>query len=212
MKSITNNVFLRGKVSSEFQFSHNENKDCYYMSEIEIKRTSGYTDRIPVMVSNKTYILPKVGSHVCVKGHFHSYKQNITGRNRLMLKVLALEIMYWNKKAEETDENRIYLDGFICKQPVCRKTPMGRYIADVCVAVNLSHNHSDYLPCIFWGKNARDVSHLPVGCSIQLWGRIQSRKYFKETKEKREERIAYEVSVSEMKYTAFKDSNTKKTT
>lgn len=152
MKSITNNVFLRGKVSSEFQFSHNENKDCYYMSEIEIKRTSGYTDRIPVMVSNKTYILPKVGSHVCVKGHFHSYKQNITGRNRLMLKVLALEIMYWNKKAEETDENRIYLDGFICKQPVCRKTPMGRYIADVCVAVNLSHNHSDYLPCIFWGK------------------------------------------------------------
>lgn len=105
----------------------------------------------------------------------------------------------WDKKYGNTGINQIFLNGYICKEPTYRETPMGRSISDICLAVNRPYSRSDYLPCIFWGNNAKIVSRLPVGCQIQLWGRIQSRAYFKKTGQGVEERTAYEVSVSRMK-------------
>ena len=95
-------------------------------------------------------------------------------------------------------ENEIILNGFICKAPIYRKTPFGREISDVLIAVNRAYNKSDYIPCITWGRNARYISSLEVGTAVKVWGRIQSRVYQKKNGDQVEERIAYEVSVSKI--------------
>ncbi len=210
----TNKVSLRGKISSDFQFSHKSNGVCYYIANIDLERTSGYIDCIPVMVSQYIGHLPEKGSVVCIKGQFQSANKVIDGQRKLLLNVSALEVKAWDKRSEDIDKNHIYLNGYICKEPLYRVTPLGRSISDVCIAVNSSQNHSDYLPCIFWGSNAKIVSNLPVGCQIKIWGRIQSRQYFKKieldaggqadggsqkAEEKLEGRTAYEVSVTRIK-------------
>ena len=97
--------------------------------------------------------------------------------------------------------NQIFLDGYICKEPIYRKTPLGREIADLLIAVNRSYGKSDYIPCICWGRNARFASGFEVGGHVQVWGRIQSREYVKKISElETEKRVAYEVSVSKVDF------------
>ena len=102
---------------------------------------------------------------------------------------------------ENTPVNQIFMDGFICKPPVYRKTPLGREIADILLAVNRPYGKSDYIPCICCGRTARYASAFAVGGHVLLWGRIQSREYVKRISENQsEKRIAYEVSVSKLEY------------
>ena len=107
-----------------------------------------------------------------------------------------------NWKMAEDDSipvNQISLDGYICKPPVYRKTPLGREIADLLLAVNRPYGKSDYIPCICWGRNARFASGFEVGEHVQVLGRIQSRDYVKKLSEtETETRTAYEVSVSKL--------------
>ena len=100
---------------------------------------------------------------------------------------------------ESSRTNQIYLDGYICKEPVYRKTPLGREIADVLLAVNRPYGKSDYIPCICWGRNARYAGAFEVGAHCAVWGRIQSREYMKKLPDDQlEKRVAYEVSVSKL--------------
>lgn len=120
-----------------------------------------------------------------------------------MLSVFAREfeeIEYEHEEPESgNDENFIFLDGYICKLPTYRETPLGREIADILLAVNRPYGKSDYIPCIAWGRNARFVSSLEVGTRLQIEGRIQSREYQKQIyDEEYETRTAYEVSVSKL--------------
>ena len=95
--------------------------------------------------------------------------------------------------------NEIFLDGYICKEPVYRKTPFGREIADVLLAVNRAYNKSDYIPTIAWGRNSRFCQTLEVGDNIRVWGRLQSREYQKKISETEVvKKVAYEVSISKM--------------
>ena len=99
------------------------------------------------------------------------------------------------------NENIIELNGFICRKPVYRTTPMGREISDILIAVNRAYNKSDYIPCIVWGRNARFSAGFAVGGHVQIWGRIQSREYIKKIDEEHtQRRVAYEVSVSKIEY------------
>ena len=100
---------------------------------------------------------------------------------------------------ESSKTNQIYLDGYICKPPVYRRTPLGREIADMLLAVNRPYGKSDYIPCICWGRNARYASGFGVGSHVCVWGRVQSREYTKKLSETEcEKRVAYEVSVSKL--------------
>ena len=96
--------------------------------------------------------------------------------------------------------NEIFLQGFLCKAPVYRKTPLGREIADVLLAVNREYGRTDYIPCIVWGRNARYVSRLKVGDQIQVTGRIQSREYEKTEESEKVKKRAYEVSVFRLNF------------
>jgi single-stranded DNA-binding protein len=118
-----------------------------------------------------------------------------------VLSVFAREIAFVDEVEESAKSNQIYLDGYICKEPIYRKTPLGREIADVLLAVNRPYGKSDYIPCICWGRNARFASGFEVGGRTQVWGRIQSREYMKKLDEiESEKRVAYEVSVSKLEY------------
>ena len=116
-----------------------------------------------------------------------------------MLSVFGRELEFLDEIDEDEKTNQIFLDGYICKEPIYRKTPLGREIADVLLAVNRSYGKSDYIPCICWGRNARFAAGFEVGSHIQMYGRIQSREYVKKISEtETERRVAYEVSVSKV--------------
>lgn len=111
------------------------------------------------------------------------------------------ELEFVDEIEDDIKSNQIYLDGYICKEPIYRKTPLGREIADLLVAVNRSYGKSDYIPCICWGRNARYASSFEVGSHVEVYGRIQSREYIKKIgEEQTEKRVAYEVSVNKIEF------------
>lgn len=195
-----NQVSIVGEIVSEFTYSHEVYGEGFYMMEVSVKRLSDFVDYIPVMVSERIIDVESdmVGQSVYISGQFRSFNRHEERKNRLVLSVFAREIELLEPEEEE-EGNQIFLDGYICKEAIYRKTPLGREIADLLVAVNRSYGKSDYIPCICWGRNARFASGFEVGTHVQIWGRIQSREYVKKISEtKVEQRTAYEVSVSKI--------------
>ena len=206
-KVFTNNqVTIAGEVVSEFTFSHEVYGEHFYIVNIAVCRLSNSYDVTPVMVSERLIDVTSDyrGCVLQVSGQFRSYNRHEENRNRLVLSVFAREAVLASQEDEdEQNQNHIFLDGYVCKHPVYRKTPLGREIADVLLAVNRPYGKSDYIPCICWGRNARFADKFEVGSHIQIWGRIQSREYQKKIAEDQyEKRVAYEVSVSKLEYIA----------
>ena len=204
-KIIENNqVTIMGKVATEFSFSHEVFGEGFYMVEVEVKRLSNSEDRIPLMISERLIDVTQdyTGEYIMVHGQFRSYNRHEEQKNRLVLSVFVREISFMEEEPDGTKTNSIWLDGYICKEPIYRKTPLGREIADLLLAVNRPYGKSDYIPCICWGRNARYASGFEVGEQVQLLGRIQSREYVKRISDtETEKRVAYEVSVSKLEKT-----------
>lgn len=203
-KIIENNqVTIMGEIASDFTFSHEVFGEGFYMMDLLVRRLSDSADLIPVMISERLIDVTAdyVGAFIRIGGQFRSYNRHEEKRNRLVLSVFAREVEFPEEEPENAKTNQIFLDGYICKPPVYRKTPLGREIADLLIAVNRPYGKSDYIPCICWGRNARFASGFEVGGHAQIWGRIQSREYVKKLSEtESERRIAYEVSVSKLEY------------
>ena len=201
-KIIENNqVEIMGKIASQFTFSHQVFGEGFYMVDIRVKRLSSSSDRIPVMVSERLVDVTQDhrGACIMVSGQFRSYNRHEEQKNRLVLSVFAREIEFIDEEPDGAKTNHILLEGYMCKRPVYRKTPLGREIADLLLAVNRPYGKSDYIPCICWGRNARYASGFEVGEHVRILGRIQSRDYVKKLSEtETETRTAYEVSVSKL--------------
>ena len=201
-KIIENNqVTIIGEVASGFTFSHEVFGEGFYMVDVLVKRLSSSDDRIPLMISERLIDVEEdyTGEHIMVTGQFRSYNQHEETKNRLVLSVFVREVSFVDEEIDGAKTNTILLDGYICKKPIYRKTPLGREIADLLLAVNRPYGKSDYIPCICWGRNARFASGFEIGEHVQILGRIQSREYIKKlTDTETEKRIAYEVSVSKL--------------
>ena len=203
-KVIENNqVVIMGKIVSGFAFSHEIFGEGFYMMDVEVARLSESYDIIPIMVSERLIDVEEdyQGAYVSISGQFRSYNRHEEKKTRLVLSVFVRELSFVEEADDSIKTNQIFLDGYICKPPVYRKTPLGREIADLLLAVNRPYGKSDYIPCICWGRNARYASAFEVGGHVLLWGRIQSREYIKKLGENEtEKRTAYEVSVSKLEY------------
>lgn len=201
-KVIENNqVTIMGTIVSGYRFSHEIFGENFYMVDVQVPRLSDSADIIPIMISERIVDVEAnaVGMNVIVNGQFRSYNRHEAKKNRLLLSVFARDIEFVDEVMENEKTNQIYLDGYICKPPVYRKTPLGREITDLLLASNRPYGKSDYIPCICWGRNARYASSFEVGMRCMIWGRIQSREYMKKiSEEELEKRIAYEVSVSKL--------------
>ena len=199
MKNLENNkVNIAGVICSDFNYSHTLCGEKFYIADLEVERTSGKSDIIPIMVSDRMIKIEDLtGVSVEILGQFRSYNLHIEGKSKLLLTVFALEIEFLENVMY--NNNNIELVGYICKEPIYRTTPLGKEIADVLLAVNRSYGKSDYIPCICWGRNARYVGNLPIGTKISIAGRLQSRTFLKKIDEETtEERVAYELSASKV--------------
>ncbi len=198
-----NQVSIVGEIVSDFHFSHEVYGEGFYVVDVSVNRLSNIMDYIPVMISERLIDVEGdyIGQYLAVSGQFRSFNRHEEKKNRLVLSVFAREVEFVDGPEENVKSNQIFLDGFICKEPIYRKTPLGREIADLLIAVNRSYGKSDYIPCICWGRNARFASNFDVGGHVQVWGRIQSREYVKKlSEEETEKRVAYEVSVSKVEF------------
>ena len=193
-----NNVQIGGEIITLPEFSHEVFEEKFYRFEIKTKRLSEYDDILPVIVSERL-VNPEeinVGDMVVIQGQFRSYNLQTEARSKLVLSIFVKEI-------EKTDDvncltlNDATLIGYICKEPIYRKTPLGREIADVLIAVNRTYRKSDYIPCILWGRTAKYCDTLKIGDLVKLSGRIQSRNYEKKLPDGTSiKKTAYEISVS----------------
>ena len=179
IKDDTNIVNLTGELEDNLEFSHEIFGEKFFNTKIKINRLSDVYDILPMTVSERLIeeLDFKKNKFVTVSGQLRSYNKNVGEKNKLILTVFVREIK--PKEEENKDPNSIFLDGYICKRPVYRKTPLGREITDLLVAINRPYNKSDYIPSIVWGRNAKFARNLNVGDRIQIWGRIQSRFYEK---------------------------------
>ena len=199
--SQNNYIMLVGKITSEKKFSHEIYGESFFNFDLEIPRLSGISDIIPITISERliaNFDL-SLGKQVVIEGQFRSYNTYEDSKSRLILTVFVKEIREKGEDEEIKVPNEVQLVGHICRKPIYRKTPFGREIADILVAVNRAYNKSDYIPCIAWGRNARFCENMEVGTEVKIVGRVQSRTYEKKFEDGRtEQRVAYEVSIGSL--------------
>ena len=201
-KVIENNrVCIIGEIVSEFTFSHEVFGEGFYIANVSVNRLSDMVDVIPLMISERLIDVTKDyrGMKIEVAGQFRSYNRHEGTKNKLVLSIFVRELRFLEDDEmpeEQSKSNQIFLDGYVCKPPIYRKTPLGREIADILVAVNRPYGKSDYIPCIAWGRNARFCQNLEVGAQVKIIGRVQSRQYEKKYEDGTSEmKVAYEVSI-----------------
>lgn len=202
MKNTTDNIYetnkaaVAGLVKTPLKFSHKTYGEAFYTFVLGIERRSGYVDEINIMISERLIYERSlyVDDFVEITGQVRTYNESVGGKNKLNVVVFAREI----EIVEEGFyyENYIFLEGFLCKSPIKRTSPMGRDICDMMLAVNRMYNKSDYIPCIAWGRNANFAETLTVGIKVFIEGRIQSREYKKRLEDGMiEMRKAFEISI-----------------
>ncbi|MBQ3038478.1 MAG: single-stranded DNA-binding protein [Clostridia bacterium] len=198
---VSNNIAcVCGVIEDELIFNHEIYGENFYTFTLRIPRLSGASDKIKIMISDRLIsdISLKPDDFIEVNGQFRSYNSYENGDNKLILTVFAKDIALIEPDSC-TNPNSLFLNGYVCKEPVYRTTPFGREITDILLAVNRTYNKSDYIPVIAWGRNARYCKNLKVGDNLKIWGRIQSRDYQKKLSEDETiTKTAYEVSISKL--------------
>lgn len=189
-----NNLSLCGKVGSVPEFSHQSHGETFKRFPLIIERLSKAYDVINVLVNEKQLKENELnpGDFVSVSGELRSFNNKSGSGSKLVITAFARDI------ALHTQEylNELSLTGVICKAPIYRKTPLGREICDLMLAINRRYGRADYLPCIAWGRNAYISSLFSVGTCVEITGRIQSRNYIKMIDGIEHPKITYEVSIS----------------
>ena len=192
MEHTNNQILLRGTLARLPEFSHENHGRRFFRFYLEVPRLSGTVDILPVIAEETVMnsIDLSGGRMLTVTGQVRTHNQRNDGARRLLIFVYALQIV-----AEDGDPlNEVTLDGLVCKEPVYRRTPLGRDICDMMLAVPRGFHRADYLPCILWGRTAQELADCDIRDGVHLFGRLQSRVYTKLTETGSEERTAYEIS------------------
>ena len=191
---MANSVILAGTVKGDIEFSHKFFGERFYYFYLESERKSGVRDKIKCLCPDAYIYDITDGKQIEVEGSIRSFNIYKDGKSKVDLSVFV------NKKNEYVeDKNMVLVNGYVCKEPVYRTTPLGREIGDMLIASNRDYGKSDYIPCIAWGRNALRVSKFDIGTELNLAGRFQSREYEKRLEDGTEEiRTAYELSLNEV--------------
>lgn len=192
MEHANNTITVRGSLQTLPQFSHENHGRKFYRFLLDVPRLSGAVDSLPV-IAEEGLILPldpTAGEMICVTGQVRSHNQKAEGKRRLVIFIFATTVEVDNGEPV----NDVMLEGPLCKEPIYRRTPLGREICDVMLAVPRLFHRADYLPCILWGRTALEVSACHTRDCIRIYGRLQSRVYTKITEDGPVEKTAYEIS------------------
>lgn len=192
MEQIANQITLRGSLASLPTFSHENHGRRFCRFTLEVPRLSGAVDLLPVIAEQSIVesIDPNGGEMLTVYGQIRSHNVRSDGTRRLLIFVFASSVVCEDGKPI----NDVILEGPLCRDPIFRRTPLGREICDVMLAVPRAFRRADYLPCILWGRTAQEASRCHIRDRIRICGRLQSREYTKQTEEGPLQRTAYEIS------------------
>ena len=198
MEHTGNHITLCGTLRALPEFSHSNHDRRFFRFELEVERLSGTADVLPVIAAEDVLLAADLfaGGRFLVTGQIRSFNSRAETGRRLIISVFAETVT----TTERPPENDVTLAGSICKPPVFRRTPLGREICDVMLAVPRMYRRTDYLPCILWGRTAQCAAELPIGTQIIITGRLQSRGYVKLLPEGAEDRVAYEISAMGMEF------------
>lgn len=192
MEHTLNQITLRGSLASLPQFSHENHGRRFFRFFLEVPRLSGAVDTLPVIAEEGLLLGTDLsdGEMLTIAGQIRSHNVRSDGKRHLLIFVFANAIL-----CEDGEPiNDVILEGPICREPTYRRTPLGREICDVMLAIPRAFRRADYLPCILWGRTAMEVSRCHTREVLQIHGRLQSRIYTKLTENGSEERTAYEIS------------------
>ena len=192
MEHTCNQITLRGSLQTLPTFSHENHGKQFFRFFLEVPRLSGAVDILPVVteLSLLNQLDLSGGEMLTVTGQIRSHNVRTDGVRHLLIFVFAASIT-----AEDGEPiNDAILQGSLCKEPVYRRTPLGREICDVMLAVPRAFRRADYLPCILWGTTAQQASRCHIREELRIYGRLQSRIYTKLTDDGPQERTAYEIS------------------
>ena len=192
MEYSTNYITLRGSLAELPTFSHENHGKRFFRFVLEVPRLSGAVDRLPVISEESLLddIDPTAGNMLTVTGQVRSHNRRTESASHLLIFVFASGVV-----AEDGDPiNDVIIEGPLCREPTYRRTPLGREICDAMLAVPRAFHRADYLPCILWGRIAKEVSTCHTSDRIRIVGRLQSRNYTKLTEDGAIERVAYEIS------------------
>lgn len=193
MENATNRGLFCGHIYSAPQFSHENHGRRFFKFPLEIPRLSGTVDVLPVVAAEDILEQAAVtgGDHIRIAGQIRSFNSRSEQGRKLIISIYADTL----ENCDDVAENDVTLVGTVCKAPTLRRTPLGREICDMMLAVSRRYYRTDYIPCILWGHTAQECACLPVGSKLEVHGRLQSRNYLKVLEDHVEERTAYEVSV-----------------
>ncbi len=185
-------VRLCGVAAGAPVLSHTGRDGAYYKFPLAVRRLSGTEDVLNIIAEERMLRALEIGEEtkLLVSGEVRSYNNRSGEGPRLVITVLAREIAFTDGEFE----NHVEVTGTVCKEPKLRRTPMGREICDLMLAVNRSYGRSDYIPCIAWGAVARRAAGWSVGTQAALTGRLQSRDYIKMEGDTPVRKTAFEIS------------------
>jgi len=213
MQNLTDNnrVTLVGEIADKPLFSHELFGEKFYDFKLKCNRSSGNVDIICITISDRVFDVNQLKKDLIIKikGQLRTYNvRSNEDENKLKIAVFVKALKIINN--DSVHRNEIYLDGFICKKPNYRETPLGRVICDLIIAINRLYKKSDYIPCISWGRNAKYChENINIGDNVRVRGRIQSRIYDKRVSDDNIiQKTAYEVSISKIEIN--KELNNKK--
>lgn len=187
---------LVGVVGAAPRPSHQTRGEWYDTFPLAVRRLSQAED-VPNVVVRRELLKEcplSPGMTLRVEGEVRSFNnRGGAAGNRLVITLFAKEL---TPVEEDTPhENAIHMAGTLCKPPIYRTTPLGKEICDLMLAVNRPYGRADYLPCIAWGRVARQCGECAVGSQLDLEGRLQSRGYTKTENGTTQVRTAFEISV-----------------
>lgn len=196
MEQKENRVVLRGTAAGEATLSHQVHGLDFYRFPLSVPRLSGREDRLNILLPAppEGEALPQAGDYLEVTGEVRSFNNRSGVGSRLVITVLARSVL----PGVGEPCNQVWLRGTLCKPPILRRTPLGRDICDLLLAVNRRYRRADYLPCIAWGQLAQECGEMTTGDPLCLNGRLQSRTYLKNLGEVTQERTAFEISISSL--------------
>lgn len=193
MEHIVNQITLVGTLADIPQFSHENHGRQFFRFLLYVPRLSNTVDILPIIAEDRLLRGVEgltVGGTYRITGQIRSHNSRTEGARRLLIFVFAGSI----QSDDGPPVNEVILQGPLCREPNYRRTPLGREICDVMLAVPRAFRRADYLPCILWGRTALEASVCHTRDVLQICGRLQSRVYTKVTEDGSEERTAYEIS------------------
>lgn len=202
-----NKIILKGRIQN-IQPSHTIQDIEYDKADLIVPRNNGKEDILNIRFKKFSNLYTN-DQEVSLVGNVRSYsKQLEDSKNKVELYVFT----YFDQpELDENDceiVNKFTIDGRICKMNELRTTNDGKHNIHFILANNLIIENSNqklnsYLPCIAWGKLAREISNLKVNDKITVTGELHSREYKKILNDSGdfEYRVAHECVISSYEIT-----------